>query len=341
MKFLLRPFSWLYGWLAGLHRQLYEKGTLKSVGVGKPVLSIGNLTFGGTGKTPFVLHLIRDLQKRSIRPAVVAKSYKGSAKIAQEITLENSKDPLHYGDEACMYKAKNPSIRVFSGPLKVKAAMAAAAEKDVDIILIDDGFQHHKLQKNWNAIIIDSTRPQDWKYFPEGRLREGFATLHKADVIVLSRTELVDSRAIEEMKRHLPQEKPVFTMQTKFKRLRTFDGHQVEQKMLKIGLVCALGNPEQFESFFKKHYPEVMITRFFYRDHHSYDSKEVGFLEAEMNRLKLDFLVTTEKDESKIRKYAAWPHNWAVMDIEMEINEEEAWKQYWDQVINELVGKTP
>lgn len=339
MKLLLRPLALIYGFLARWHRKLYEWGTFKKVGVGKPVISIGNITMGGTGKTPLVLQLVRDLDKRALKPAVVVRSYKGSSKKTQELSLDNAKDPFLYGDEACLYKIKNPHMHVFTGPSKVKSAMQAAMVQDVQVIVVDDGFQHHKLHKDWNGIIIDSTRPQDWKYFPEGRLREGFATLKKADAIFLSRSELIDAKALEEIKKHLPADKPVFSMQTQFRRLRSFDGHLIEQKMHKIGLVCALGNPEQFHLFFKKHFPDVVVVPFCYRDHHAYNSREVGFLESEMTRLKLDFLITTEKDEAKIRKYAAWPHNWAVVDIEMAIQDEEQWRKYWDQVLNELVGQ--
>lgn len=340
MKFLLRPLANFYAWLAHLHRRAYESGFFQRVGVGKPVISIGNLSVGGTGKTPFVLKLIQDLENKNIKAAIVTRSYKGKQKVPCELTVENSKDPAQYGDEACMYKIKNPKFRVFTGIAKYKVAMKAALDKNIQIILVDDGFQHHKLERDWDGVLLDSTRVHDWKPLPEGKLREGFRALSRADAIFLTRTELVEEKLIDEIKKHLPQEKPVFRLKTAFRRLRSFTGNVIEKKLTKVGIVCALGNPHQFEEFFKKYHPDVVTVPFFYGDHHHYTSAEIGFLEAEMARLKLDFLVTTEKDEAKIRKFAAKPHAWASLDIDTEIVEQEAWQKYWDQKINEMVGQS-
>ncbi len=337
MRRLLRPLSLLYGSLASLHREIYRKGIKKSISVGKPVISIGNLTVGGTGKTPFVLGLVKDLEKRGLRPAVVVRSYLASLKGSHELSLRDAKDPTRYGDEASVYKIKNPQLSVYTGPSKLQSAQMAAAEPDIDIILVDDGFQHHKLKKDWNGVMIDATRAGDLQPLPEGKLREGMGALKWADAIFLSRVELVDPKLVEDLRSLFPSDKPVFRTTTKFCRLRTFDGQVVEQKFKRVGLVCALGNPTQFEKFFKKHFPGTSAVTFFYRDHHDYTSMDVGYVEAEMGRQNFEMLVTTEKDEGKIRKFAARPHDWAVMDIESQLVDEKEWQNYWDKTVNELV----
>ncbi|MFN8789953.1 MAG: tetraacyldisaccharide 4'-kinase [Bdellovibrionales bacterium] len=338
MKSLLRPLAWLYGKIANLHRQAYERGWLKTLDVRKPVLSVGNLSMGGTGKTPFVLQLVGDLLARGLRPAIVTRSYRAKQRVPHELSVEDSKNPRQFGDEACLYKIRNPKFRVFTGAQKARVAFLAAQEKETQLVVVDDGFQHHRLKKDWNGVLLDCTRIQDWKTFPEGTLREDISALKKADAIFLTRTELVQPQVVEQVKGLLPAGIPVFPLETRYLRLRTLEGNEIDRAPEKVGVVCALGNPQQFEDFVKKQFPKTMTFPFFFRDHHHYSPAEVGYLERELTRLQLDYLVTTEKDEAKLKSWVTKNRNWAVVDIGTEIKDAQAWKIYWDKKLNELVG---
>lgn len=316
MKPFLKPLAWLYQEASSLHRQLYSQGFLRVENLSKPVLSIGNVSFGGTGKTPFVLGLVEQLEKRSLKAAVITRSYKGSLIVSQEVT--DSDRPEIFGDEASFYKFKKPNLKVFSGPQKYQSAQLADLDPEVDIILIDDGFQHHKLKKNWNGILLDATS--------DSLLREPYRVLQYADAIFITRYDLVAPEQVEKIQKCIPQSKPTFFIKS------TLMGLQTARDFRRVGLVSAIGNPAQLEIFFKKHYEKCEVSRYDFPDHHSYTQQEIDHLE----KSGLDLLITTEKDEIKLRKLKRRMELWASLKIESSFKEPKKWQDYFDQVLKGL-----
>ena len=167
----LFPLSVFYG-LAALVKKKFSR--LNQVNLGYPVFSVGNITVGGTGKTPVVMELVKALESLDKEPVLISKSYKGNLKIPTEVLLDSKS--VEVGDEALFLKQSFPHLRVFSGPHKTKTALFAAA-KLVDrfkhVFVIDDGAQHHGFFKDVKVHVWDmSLSKLDYLPFPLGRARE-------------------------------------------------------------------------------------------------------------------------------------------------------------------------
>ncbi|MFN8848074.1 MAG: tetraacyldisaccharide 4'-kinase, partial [Bdellovibrionales bacterium] len=205
MKWLKKIASQVYSQGTALHRYLYQKGFLVVHQYPTPIMSVGNLTLGGTGKTPLTLFLVQELNQAGVECAVVCKSYNADLEEAQELPLHP--DPQLYGDEACLIKGVHPHIKVVSGPKKWENAKLAAFDRKIQMILLDDGFQHHALFQNWRGLVFDLS--QDFENFI---WRDSFEQIKNADALFLNRS--TESQRQEFTKSLLNQgvQKPVFEM---------------------------------------------------------------------------------------------------------------------------------
>ena len=320
-------FSKLYCFFASLHRSLYTGGFKKSIKLKKPVVSVGNITFGGTGKTPFVLKLVEDLQTLGLKPAIVSRSYKGQANESSLIDSEKSRQPHIWGDEACWYFNK-VSVPVYSGPKKWQSALLAEKNPAIDVVILDDGFQHYQLQKDINIVLVDAVAGiKDLRT----RARESISTLKFADALVITRSNLVSADRLEKFKNVLPQSKPFFLNVTSVEKLRNIKGQAVALHGRKVGLVSGIANPESFKSLFQQSFPEVQeIVCLNFSDHHAYQQEDLKKIENFRVENKLDFVVMTEKDEIKLRDLifkdsgTNFDH-FMVLQIESKFEDPESW----------------
>lgn len=292
--------SGLYPFFASLHRALYTSGLKKSVHLSKPLLSVGNLTYGGTGKTPFVVQLVEDFKTLGLKPAVIVKSYKAQTKISSLLDQAKSLHPEVWGDEACWYFNKL-QVPIYSGPRKWETATLAQENKDIDILILDDGFQHHKLYKNFNIVLIDALAgTRDLKF----RARENLSALQYADVVILTRANLVSSDTLQELKSLLPLGKPYFLSFIKMFKLRNFLGQEMRLQNERVGLVSGIANPDSFLSVFRQNFPKTQVMTLEFSDHHEYGKDDLIKIENFKKNNKLDFIIITEKDEVKLKKIA-------------------------------------
>jgi tetraacyldisaccharide 4'-kinase len=326
-------FSKLYGFFASLHRKLYSRNLKKSIKLKKFVISVGNISFGGTGKTPFVLSLVNDIFQLGLRPAIIARSYKGHSTESKLLSQEDQNHPEIWGDEACLYSHKL-KVPVYSGPKKWKSAMLAEKNKEVEVIIVDDGFQHHKLSKDLNIVLVDALAGQEGLM---KKSREPLKALNEADAIILTRSNLVSEKKINEMKALFPSQKPLFLSSLLMKSLKTFEGGEFRgfdnKKDGKVGLVSGIASPESFSSVFKKCYPQFDVKSLNFEDHHIYNAKDLVKIEKFKNQNNLDFIVMTEKDEIKIKnidceKLQILKSHGAILRIETRLDKNEAWLKF-------------
>ncbi len=312
-----------------LHRYLYVKGLFKKIKLQKTVISVGNLTFGGTGKTPLVKKLVTDLKSLGFRPAVVVKSYKGLTKKSALLDQEKSLYPNIWGDEACWY-ATQLDVPIYSGPQKWKSAILADQNQQVDVLILDDGFQHHRLHRDLDIVLIDAAAGIKSL---KTRAREWISSLQFADLLILSRANLVAPEVLEEFQNKILFNKPQFLNLTVVEKVRDLNGCEINLKGSRAGLVSGLANPDSFYNLFKINFSDFEIFKLEFEDHHDYSEKDLKKIEKFRFDNKLDLIVTTEKDEVKLKQIIknneilrSFP--FAVLQIKSEFENQENWLIY-------------
>ncbi len=323
MKIYLRPLSFVYHQLVGVKNALYDRGILGVYKAPCPVVSVGNLTVGGTGKTPLTDYCLKTLTAAGKKVAVVSRSYRAQV---NEPTLVDPRRPSaahYYGDEPVLLAKSNPEVSVFVGPSKWRTTQYACSEDKFDLIIVDDGFQHRKLHRDVNVVILDATEVlSNYEVLPEGRAREAWRGLDRADVILVTKCNLSTQDDLKLLEDRLPQNKEVLYFAydiTKFRNL--FDERElsrVDFEGKKSFLVSAIARPDVFERMMRD-LGEVSKTSIHYRDHHPYSQQDAESVYEEFKRSKADLLVTTEKDAVKLR--SIFPHPEQVWGAVLEIQE--------------------
>jgi tetraacyldisaccharide 4'-kinase len=260
---LLTPFSLLYCLAVRLRRLLYRIGVLPSERLPVPVIVIGNLTAGGTGKTPLTGWLAMMLKQSGYRPGIVARGYRGKARNWPQQVRPDS-DPVMVGDEAVML-ASMCDCPMAVGPRRVRAARALLKHNECDLILSDDGLQHYALQRDIDIVVIDGVRRMGNGFcLPAGPLREPASRLKKADFQVVNGLGSKDEYPMR-MKavsaRNLADDNDV-------RELSSFRGSSVHA-------VAGIGNPQRFLDFLRQAGLRVEVHLF--PDHHDYTEKDVDF----------------------------------------------------------------
>ncbi|NPA53159.1 MAG: tetraacyldisaccharide 4'-kinase [Aquificae bacterium] len=289
----------IYENLASLRRKLYKAGILKTKRLEIPVISIGNLSFGGTGKTPVTIETAKYFKQKGLKPCVLSRGYKRKSK-GIIIVSDGEKifvDVKTAGDEP--YLIAKAGIPVVVGENRYKAGLKALEEIKPDIFILDDGFQHYQLERDINILVIDATQPF-WKDepFPSGRLREPRSFNKYADAFVITKTFLLSEEEKKELLLHLNRyTKPFFVVKEEFNRLT--DGN-LEYNFdimvnVDIGVFAGLGNNQQFFKYMldcaKKCGFKIKYTKSF-PDHYDYE-------DLKLNE-DVDFWITTYKDFIKI-----------------------------------------
>lgn len=295
----LKSFQLLYHSIVSTKNFLYDYGFLKPISLNVPVISIGNLSVGGTGKTPCVAMIANELS-HSKKVIIIAKSYKASLKVPQRVDLSDPFAWKRFGDEACLLQRLLPQCIVWAGPSKSKTAMAAVVDKP-DVILVDDGFSHRRLKRDLDIVLIDATRElEHMQVLPSGRLREDMSNLRRAQIVLLTKTNLTSSEQVERMSQFLVKEVPTLKENLFYATSENILNLPLTNKIL---VFCGLGSPKSFLMALKKMEFEV-IDSLEFQDHHNYsltDQKKI--LESYQNLKKLHqdiAIVTTPKDALKI-----------------------------------------
>ncbi len=292
----LAPFSALY------YLGLIADKCLKSVNqtqLPKPVISIGNLTWGGTGKTPLQIKLIADLLGQRTRPAVLTRGYAG-------VGRNNPALGSGENDEVAMMKKYFPTIPFGIGPNRTLSAQKILASYPIDVFILDDGFQHWKMKRDLDIVCIDALDPWGGGHLiPWGHLREPLSGLKRSQVVVITRSELVDEEdlaALSDRIARLARHQNIFTSFFSHQ-LIDWRGKAVDLNSTLQGArvlaVSAIGNPRSFEKNLETHGAEIIPYHF--PDHYPYADSDLIHIEKKM-KTERAILVVTEKDETKLRK---------------------------------------
>ena len=274
------------------------------------VISIGNLSMGGTGKTPVLFEIIKELQEKKpdLKLMVLTRGYRCPWEKSFYELYGKGEHPFELTDEALMLNNRFPDIPVMVGKNRHHAAILGEMRYQPDIILLDDGFQYRRLYKDFDFILWDAmSTPDEARLIPDGRLREPIERLKQANVILLTRCESASKEQIEFWINWLSQNAPkipIIKAQTLCEGIFKYDGTRANIDK-KAGLLAfsAIGNPKSFYEQLKQAGYTILNKKEF-RDHHRFTEKELEELTKEAQSKNLA-LVCTEKDAIKIKqKYA-------------------------------------
>jgi tetraacyldisaccharide 4'-kinase len=328
----LTPFSSLYGAAMKARRALYGSGRLRVHELGAPVISVGNLTLGGTGKTPLVEWIAGDLAKAGMRVCILTRGYGRTNPTTLTIVSDGKEilaDAAAAGDEPLLL-AENlkGQAAVISDPDRVAAADWALKNLQAEVFVLDDGFQHLRVARNLNILTIDATNPWgNGKLLPAGILRESPAELTRADCVVITRAD--DPNSTEGLRREIAKQSkqvPIFSSRMKLAGLRPIHPGKTlvspeEIKASRIAAFCGLGNPESFFSLLRRNGYQLVHTKVF-RDHYRYEQTDVDDLERAVITHGAQLLLTTAKDEVKLRSLGFQLPCYSA-DIAIEIEDED------------------
>ena len=328
-KVLLLPLYLLsvpYGWAVQTRILLYTMGVKASKRLPCPVISVGNITVGGTGKTPLVMALADGLTKRGVRTAVLTRGYKGT-KTSGHVASDGRSillTPEEAGDEPYLMSKTLRGTPVVIGKNRFSAGETALKQFDISGLLLDDGFQHLQLQRDLNIVLIDSNIGfGDRHLLPRGILREPLRQLQRADLILLTKVEAPETvRPLEAELRKLHPSLPIF--HSHYEPLDLIgpgeereDLHTLQGK--KVLALSGIANPDSFSALLKKCGLQVIKERVL-PDHHHYTQEDIRSLEEEGKGV--DRIVTTEKDMVKLGPLTPSLLPIRALRIEMKIWEE-------------------
>lgn len=305
----LMPLSWLYGVCTGMRNLLFDSGILKSRSYPIPIINVGNITVGGTGKTPHVEYLIRLLSDR-YRVAVLSRGYR--RKTRGYILATEDSTPRDIGDEPWQMKRKFPHIYMAVDGNRcrgIRHLLTDEATKDVEVILLDDAFQHRHVRPGLNILLTDYHRIlTDDCLLPAGRLREDAAGRYRADLIVV--TKCPDTLSPMEYRVLRNSLTPKSWQQLYFSRLNYSSSLQgvLSKKMLPLAslkntnvlLVTGIGSPEQME---RDMAPLTKCVRALaYPDHHNFTRDDITAIQTAYSTMEQPCIIlTTEKDAARFQ----------------------------------------
>lgn len=299
----------LYGKVTALRNLLYDRGHIHSHDLGAFTVSVGNLTVGGTGKTPLTALVAGTLSDRGEKVCILTRGY-GRRDARSRVVVSNWENVLAEaasgGDEPVELarKLKGKAI-VIADADRVSAAAWAKQEFGVTAFVLDDAFQHRRAKRDVDIVCIDSSEPlTDARMLPAGKLREAVTGLHRADVVVIMNSGNTSESVIDRLRKDIAdiaQNIPIFVAEKDIDSIRKLDGEVTDELVNKSGLFafCGLANPQNFAAFLRAN---SIVTAGFreFADHHSYSREDIRELEARAKEAGASALLTTAKDAVKL-----------------------------------------
>jgi tetraacyldisaccharide 4'-kinase len=294
---MLAPAALLFGLAVRARRFAYRKGFLRSVSAGIPVVIVGNIVVGGSGKTPLALHVTECLKRAGWSPAILLRGYGGSAR--SPLPVMSSTDPLVAGDEAVLLAGRGSSP-VWVGADRVRAARALRlAHPEVDILVLDDGLQHYRLRRDIEIAVVDGRGFGNGWMFPAGPLREPPSRLESVGAVI-SHEARIDGYAMQ-----LVCHDVVRLASTEERRpLAGFSGCRVHA-------VAGIGDPERFFALLRA--AGLLVTPHPFADHHPFSPGDIDFGDGLP-------VMMTEKDAVKLRRFASPECNWWVLPVSAKVD---------------------
>ena len=360
LKFVLGGFSHLYERAVQVRLGLYRRRILRPQELGCPVVSVGNLTVGGTGKTPVAEMLARELQKRGRRVAILSRGYKSvprpfmqrlRSKLFKHLDLFPPRivsdghsvllDSRRAGDEPHMLAKNLPGVCVLVDKDRVKSGLHALRHFDSDILLLDDGLQYQRLRHRIDVVLVDRQSPFGNEHLlPRGTLREPPANLRRASYIIVTKSGPAPDEALLARLRKLNRTAAIIECNhapRHWQDIKTGEKFPLDHlRGRHVGAMSGIARPESFEEGVRELGATVEITKAF-ADHHRFTKKEIlRFLEW-CDRRSLDALVTTEKDAVRFPDIDNPPVPMLFLRVEIEILRG---REHWEDLLSRLAGET-
>jgi tetraacyldisaccharide 4'-kinase len=325
LRLLLWPLSLVYGAVVRLRVLFYERGWLKQARLNAPVISVGNLTVGGTGKTPLVIWLATRLLGEGKRVAILSRGYHGKNGTSDEVELAK-------------YRLQN-RVAFGVGKRRYIEGRRIEAAQEVDVFLLDDGFQHLQLARDLDILLMDTSRALGGEeLLPAGPLREPLAAMKRANVLVFTRTETAAGAtgAIAKLREY-----PVFAASTQLLGFRCWGGDVAVLPKEQIGdgpflAFCGIGNPDAFFKDLENWNLKVASKKVF-PDHHRYTPSDLDRLQNSARQSGAVAFLTTEKDAQNLSglELNEMPVYLALIDLAVSPEAE-----FWD-IIQRTVSANP
>lgn len=323
---LLRPLAWIYGLVVFIRNLLFDMGVLKQKSFPVPVISVGNITVGGTGKTPHTEYLIR-LLSQQYQVAVLSRGYKRESKGFVLATLQSTQREI--GDEPYQMKHKFPKIHMAVDANRKKGItelLESSVQPPVDVILLDDAFQHRYVHPDINILLIDYNRFITHDHLlPEGRLREQVSGLYRADIIIITKcpTDItpVERNGLERELNTLYHQQVFFTTMSYPILMPQFERPPL--------LVTGIASPRHMEETLRHFYPQLELMSF--PDHHTFTDADIAAIKK---RAAGRQIITTEKDSTRL---SALPY----VVIPIEVTFLGKGEEKFNKIILDYVRKNP
>ena len=314
IRFLVFPLSIIFKFVTDIRNKLYDCNFLKSEKINVPVISVGNLSTGGTGKTPMVDFIIYNI-KRDYNISVLSRGYNRKSK--GFIEIKNSDNPFLVGDELFLIKSNHSEVPVFAYEDRVEGAKKIISENNTNLILLDDAFQHRKISRNLDIVLTDYNKLFYKDYLlPYGNLRESRNNINRADVIIVTKCPLDFNKADAiKIKNQINPKKTqsLFFSQIKYSE-KLFGFKELSFKSIrnsKLTLVTGIANSQPLKEYLKKN--NVNFDHFDYPDHYNFSRKDVNKILA---TTKNNIILTTKKDYYKLSQFKI--DNLLYIDIKVE-----------------------
>ena len=325
INIIFTPISWLMGAAISVMNFFRVHGLLKIEESPLPLISVGNLTYGGTNKTPFVRMLAEYALSRNIKVGIVTRGYSG--KSHEVLIIKNGEGERSItGDEPLLLSKKLPDV-----PVAVARHRMAGIKKlkslGVELVIADDAFQHRSIARDADIVLIDAVCPfGSGKLIPAGMLREKISALKRADIVVLTKSKRISPDELEKLKSKISEfisPEKIFTSEINSDGWISFNG-QAPCEGSKIFAFSAIGSPESFI----KTLQELGLTvskSVTFRDHHSYSQNDLENLYLSAKNLNVDFMSCTEKDLYNMPELGKWNFEipLIVPKVKVEVNEHE------------------
>jgi len=290
---VLHAASVPYGWAAAIRNRRFDRGAREVLRPGVPVVSVGNLTVGGTGKTPMVQWIARHARNEGVRVAILSRGYG-----AEEGGVN---------DEALELELALPDVPHLQNPDRAASAEIAVEELASQLLLLDDGFQHRRLARDLDIVLLDATEPFGFDYLlPRGTLREPVSSLRRAAVMVLSRADMIDAGERDAVRRRALEASPhAAWCEVEHRPAALVDSNGANEPLevlrgLTVVGFCGIGNPIGFRHTLETLGARIVAWREF-PDHHAYDRDDVEELGSLARESGARMLVCTRKDLVKLR----------------------------------------
>jgi len=335
-KVLLSPLyllSLIYRFLVHSRQTLYSRGILQSCALPCRVISIGNITLGGTGKTPTAIYLAQLFQAREMKTVVLSRGYKGTSSEKAAVVSDGKKillDVREAGDEPFLLSQALPGVPVIIGKNRVVSGQRAIEQFSPEIVILDDGFQHIQLKRDVDIVLIDLHYGfGNGHLVPRGMLREPLSAMKRADIFLLTkRTGTQEDQAVEEKIISLTAGAPTFFTHYEINGLTTLhDAQQTDLRTLqgkKVLALSGIGNPHYFSYLLRLNglsvAEEVILP-----DHHNYTPQDVSMLGEYLDRV--DCIVTTAKDSSKMDREMFKELPILTLEVMLKIQDEQGFKE--------------